>query len=281
MFHFQTFQPSPALREYVHCYLIADVVDNNDLATVHEALPMGITTLCFSDDSACYSNKISSSENFMIAPDVAMVGQMVQKGESIFYRPFRSIVALFKATGLFQLSGVPMNLITGHFSADATSFLSAKELSECREQMFQHRDTVKAVSVLDHYLLKKFKARKNNVRQLDRVAEFIDRKMGNVDLDWLTEQANMSVKTLERHFTEKIGLTPKYFARIIRFKNAFTLLERQGRQNDVVRIVEACGYADQAHLIKEFKHFSNRTPKFYYTSPEVLSPFFLKSTSKE
>jgi len=281
MFHFQTFPPSLALREYLHCYLVADVVDNSDLATVHEALPMGITTLCFSDDSHCYYNKTISAENFLAAPDIAIVGQMTQKGESLFSRPFRSIVALFKTTGLYQLSGVPMNLITGRYSVDATSLLFAKDLRECREQMFQHHDVAKAVSVLDHFLLKKLKARKSNVRQLDRVAEFIDLKRGNVNLNWLTDQANMSVKTLERHFAEKIGLTPKYFARIIRFKNAFTLLEKQGRQTDVIKIVHTCGYTDQAHLIKEFKHFSNRTPKFYYSSQEVLSPFFLKSATEK
>lgn len=281
MFQFQTLPPSPPLREYVHCYIIADVIDNNDLDTVHEALPMGITTLCFSDASQCYYNKTISAEKFLAAPDIAVVGQMVQKGESFFCRPFRSIVALFKATGLFQLSGVPLNSITGNYSVDAHSLLFEKDLRECREQMFQHRDPAKAVSVLDQFLLKKLKARKNNVRHLDRLADYIDQKMGNVNLDWLTDQANMSVKTLERHFAEKIGLTPKYFARIIRFKNAFTLLEKQGRQTDVIKIVETCGYTDQSHLIKEFKHFSNRSPKFYYTNPEVLSPAFLESVVKK
>src|SRR5689334_1530303 len=137
MFHFQTFQPSLALRQYVHCYLVSDVVDNHDLTTVHDALPMGITTLCFSDASQCYYNKTSPAESFLAAPDIAVVGQLVQKGESIFCRPFRSIVALFKTTGLFQLSGVPMNVITGFYSVEAASLLSAKELRECRQQMFQ------------------------------------------------------------------------------------------------------------------------------------------------
>jgi len=146
--------------------------------------------------------------------------------------------------------------------------------------MFQHRDGAKAVEVLDNFLLKKFKARTSNLRNIDKVAAYIDSRMGNVNLDWLTSQACMSVKTLERHFSEKIGLTPKYFSRIIRFKNAFQLLESNTKQPDVIKIVEACGYTDQSHLIKEFRHFTNRTPKFYYASQEVLSPFFLQSASK-
>jgi len=280
MFHFQTFPSSLALREFIHCYLVADVIDNNDWEMVHEALPMGITTLCFSDTKGAYSNRAGDASDFLQAPDIAMVGQMVQKGESMFYCPSRSIVALFKVTGLYQLSGIPMNLFTGSYSLDATSILSAKELSECREQMFQHRDPARAVNVLDNFLLKKFKARTYELRNIDKIAGYIDSKMGNVNLDWLTSQACMSVKTLERHFSEKIGHTPKYFSRIIRFKNAFQLLDNSARQPDIIKIVEDCGYTDQSHLIKEFRHFSGRTPKFYYTSQEVLSPFFLESVSK-
>jgi len=279
MFHFQTFQPSLALREYVHSYLVSDVVDNNDLNEVHEALPMAITTICFSDSKGYYSNRASSSENFLPAPEIAVVGQMFQKGESVFCRPFRSVVTLFKVTGLYQFSGIPMNLIAGRYSVDATSLFSSKELNECREQMFQCSDAVKTVNVLDNFLLTKFKIQKFNVRNIDKVAEYINHKKGNVNLDWLTNQTCMSVKTLERHFTEKIGLTPKYFARMIRFKNAFQLMEKSTHHIDYIKIVEACGYTDQAHLIKEFRHFTHRTPKFYSSSQEVLSPFFLNSVS--
>jgi len=281
MFHFRTLPPSPPLREYVHCYIVSDVIDNNDFETIHEALPMGITTLCFSDDSNCYYNKTTSAENFVAAPEIAMVGQLVQKGESIFCSRFRSVVVLFRTTALYQLGGIPMHVTTGRYSVDACSLLPAKELRECREQMFQYRDIHKVTTVLDQFLLKKFKTPRHNVRRLDRIAEFINQKKGNVNLDWLTDQANMSVKTLERHFSEKIGLTPKYFSRIIRFKNSFQLLEKAGGRIDVMRIVEACGYSDQSHLIKEFKHFSNRTLKFYYSNQEVLSPFFLESVVKD
>src|SRR4051812_43472405 len=116
MFQFQTFVPSPALREYVYCYLVSDVVDNHDLSIVHEALPMGITTLCFSDIPGCYANKLCADEHFVRAPEIAIVGQMQQKGASIFYRPFRSVVTLFNTTALFQFWGLPMHIVTGRFS---------------------------------------------------------------------------------------------------------------------------------------------------------------------
>ena len=280
MFQFQSFPPSPPLREFVFCYLVSDVIDNNDLSTKHEALPMGITTLCFSDIPGCYANRISSEGKFVKAPEIAIVGQMSQKGESIFYRPFRSVVTLFYTTTLYQFWGMPMHTVAGHYSMDATDVFPSAELRACRERMFQSNDPARAVKVLDTFLLNKRNAARNNVRNIDKLAGVIQQRAGNVNLDWLTRQANMSVKTLERHFNEKIGLMPKYFSRIIRFKNAFQQLEQQGRSADVMKVVEACGYTDQAHLIKEFKNFTERTPTFYNDTEEVLSSFFLQSVSK-
>jgi len=280
MFHFQPFQPSPPLRKYVYSYLLTDVVDNNDFSVVHEALPMGITTLCFSDCANSYYNRQRPGDTFVKAPDIAVVGQLIEKGESIFCRPFRTVVVFFKPTGLYQFGGAPMHTLTGTYSVDATGFFSARELSACREQMFQHTHPAKVIAVLDHFLLSKFKTPHHNVRNLDRLAEYISAKMGNVSLDWLADQASMSIKTLERHFIEKVGLTPKHFARIIRFKNAFRLLDNQVKSPDVFRVVETCGFTDQSHLIKEFKHFAGRTPRFYYANDEVLTPFFAELVSK-
>lgn len=279
MLHFQTFLPSPALRNHLYCYLVSDVVDNNDFSVVHEALPMGITTLCFSDQSQCYSNRSATADKFLAAPDIAIVGQMMQKGETVFHRPSRSVVALFRVTGLFRLSGVPMNIVAGGYSTDATSVMWYNDLRQCREHMFQHHDPAKIVSVLDTFLTNKLKASGHSTRNLDKVATFIDHHFGDVNLKKLCDQASMSVKTLERHFAEKIGLTPKYFSRVIRFKHAFRQLGAAGKLADVMGIIDACGYTDQAHFIKEFQHFTGHSPSFYYQTEEVLTPFFLESAS--
>lgn len=279
MFHFRTFPPSAPLREYLYCYLVTDILDDGALFTSNEALPMGITTLCFADTTGGYANKTGNTA-FVQAPDIAIIGQMTERGETIFYRPFRTVIALFKTTALFQLGGVPMNLIAGRGSSDVTAVFSSHEWRDCREQMFQHADPLKIIHVLDTFLWKKLTTRKHSVRSLDRLTEMIHHCKGNVSLDWLTCQANMSVKTLERHFAEKIGLMPKYFSRVIRFKHAFQLLENKGRSVDIMNVVELCGYTDHSHLIKEFKHFSGRTPTFYHHSDEVITPFFLESMAK-
>ena len=66
---------------------------------------------------------------------------------------------------------------------------------------------------------------------------------------------------MERQFSKKIGFSPKFYARIVRFSHAMKML----RQNKgVFDVIEDCGYTDQAHFIKEIRIFTGRTPKFYY-----------------
>ena len=60
-------------------------------------------------------------------------------------------------------------------------------------------------------------------------------------------------------FERQVGLTPKRFARIQRFR---TLLERVALQapQDWALTAAESGYTDQSHLSREFKRYSGATP---------------------
>jgi AraC-like DNA-binding protein len=60
-------------------------------------------------------------------------------------------------------------------------------------------------------------------------------------------------------FREEVGLTPKRYCRIRRF---LEVLRRVGRGRPVhwAGLAAACGYYDQAHLIRDFRAFSGLTP---------------------
>lgn len=55
------------------------------------------------------------------------------------------------------------------------------------------------------------------------------------------------------------GITPKYYQRILRFNE---ILQHIHQQENICwsNIAHACGYSDQSHFIKEFKHFSGFNP---------------------
>jgi AraC-like DNA-binding protein len=74
----------------------------------------------------------------------------------------------------------------------------------------------------------------------------------------LASQLGVTSRTLERRFIGAIGLTPKRYARIVRLQRGLRLIEQ--RSLSLADIAYSCGYADQAHMTREFADLAGRTP---------------------
>lgn len=71
------------------------------------------------------------------------------------------------------------------------------------------------------------------------------------------EQPAFSERTVRRRFLRATGLTPATLGQIERAKHAAALLERD---ENILDVVELCGYADQSHMTRALKHFIGQTP---------------------
>ena len=81
---------------------------------------------------------------------------------------------------------------------------------------------------------------------------------------------------LEREFASGVGLTPKELSRIARFQNLLRLLGWQRRPGPSwAELAARCGYADQAHLVREFKSLSGATPTSRRETEGALARFFI------
>ena len=69
----------------------------------------------------------------------------------------------------------------------------------------------------------------------------------------------VSRKHLGSLFHAHVGLTPKAYARVFRFRRAVDLVQK-GRRLDWARVAMACGYYDQAHFNREFREFAGMSP---------------------
>lgn len=75
----------------------------------------------------------------------------------------------------------------------------------------------------------------------------------------LSEKYRFSIKNLERIFNKKIGLTPKKFARIMRFQKAHKKILKEGLENLIIVSLSA-GYFDQAHFNRDYKKLVGHNP---------------------
>jgi len=61
-------------------------------------------------------------------------------------------------------------------------------------------------------------------------------------------------------FREHVGLTPKLFGRVRRFRAVLDRIEK-GLPVNWAGVAADCGYFDQAHLIRDFRSFAGTTPR--------------------
>ena len=81
---------------------------------------------------------------------------------------------------------------------------------------------------------------------------------GGARIGAIAEAIGWSRKHLGHRFAREIGLGPKSVARMMRFNHA---LDAAGRSDgDWAGIAADCGYADQAHLVREFREFAGTSP---------------------
>ena len=87
---------------------------------------------------------------------------------------------------------------------------------------------------------------------------------GAVSVHDLCRETGWSNKHLLARFREQIGVTPKRAARMVRFESTLRRVAGAtsvaGSRPDWARLAIECGYADQAHLIREFGEFTGTTP---------------------
>ena len=81
---------------------------------------------------------------------------------------------------------------------------------------------------------------------------------GRTRISSLAERLGWSRKHLAGSFSNAIGIGPKTLSRIVRFNRALGLSRQQTA--DWADIAADCGYADQAHLVREFRDLAGETP---------------------
>lgn len=66
-----------------------------------------------------------------------------------------------------------------------------------------------------------------------------------------------------RQFEQRVGLTPKVFARVMRFQRLLRRVHR-ARRIDWTETALSCGYYDHSHCINEFRSLAGLTPCEYF-----------------
>jgi AraC-like DNA-binding protein len=95
---------------------------------------------------------------------------------------------------------------------------------------------------------------------LPQLTRHILQRQGRVPVEGLARAAGVSRQHLTRQFREHVGIGPKLYCRLARFHSALVYAGCRG-QVDWAEAALDMGYADQSHMIAEFRQFAGLTPQ--------------------
>ena len=84
--------------------------------------------------------------------------------------------------------------------------------------------------------------------------------LGSANVSWVAVELGVSERHLRRLFREAVGMSPKQFARLARFRHALRTAREDGELSWAA-VAATAGYYDQAHLISEFRAIAGVTPR--------------------
>ena len=114
-------------------------------------------------------------------------------------------------------------------------------------------------ALLDRFIAVRFEKAREPHAMVRQVWHGLVKRHGAVSVGALAKEADVSRRHLAKLFRAEIGATPKTMARILRFEHARTMARNVPRLG-WADLAYTAGYADQAHLVREFREMSGLSP---------------------
>jgi AraC-like DNA-binding protein len=159
--------------------------------------------------------------------------------------------------GAYTLLGLPMGAISGHL-VDLNDVVGpvGRRLAE------QLRDAPtwrQRFALADRFLLRRLDRGPRPSPEVGWAWERLVAAGGAAPIGRLAREVGWSHKHLTARFKQQVGLPPKTVARLLRLEGVWRRMDVP-RPLDWGQIAADAGYADQAHLIRDFREFTGTTP---------------------
>ncbi|MGA4855815.1 helix-turn-helix domain-containing protein [Streptomyces koyangensis] len=264
-------RPAPALRRYVDSYVGFDL----------RGLPAGVhcgppgraltTVISLADplevaagvDDGSPVTRFGSVAGGLMCRSVAIHHDGRQQGVQVALTPLgaRAVYGVPAAELAHRL--VPLDELLGALAAELSDRLRSATTWAAR------------FAVLDELLLRAVGrggpgGHEHRVRP--EVAEAWRRLVaarGGVQISALAAELGWSRRYLGERFRGELGLSPKTFARVLRFAHAHELAAAEGPL-PWGEVAAVSGYADQAHLVRDWREFTGRSPRAWRRGEVLL-----------
>jgi AraC-like DNA-binding protein len=246
----------------------------NAAAAYRKAITPGASTASAVSSLVVYECERNAAHVAIPRPDVALVvrfGPSARGGLDAYafgvqQTVRRKVVRRGQRTVTAHLHvGAPEAVLGVSASALAGRIVSLDELwadaatRRFFDQLACARDTIDAAAVVESAIAERLATGNGRRARLHLALDAVE-KLAGARVNAVAVDLGVSERHLRRVFREAVGVSPKTFAKLTRFRRALGAAREDGGAS-WASIAATAGYYDQAHLIAEFRAIAGVTPR--------------------
>ena len=241
--------PTDQLKPYIKYFIVSE----NELEKAYKVLPSSGLVMGFQ-----YKGRLAvisdNTETHLATAGIT--------GISDNYKIFKNspatgtVLVYFTDTGFTHFASHPVNQLF-NLSLSLEELFPKEKVREVEEKLAQATADRERIQTVEQFLLSELKDIHTDKLIVEAVKLIYESK-GTIRIKDLNQKLFISQSPFEKRFRKVVGTTPKKFASIVRFN---TILDNLENARSLIEICYENSFFDQAHFIKDFKHFTGDTPE--------------------
>jgi AraC-like DNA-binding protein len=244
-FDLSRYEPSAELRFFVEHYWIVAWDLRGQEPYLQETLPYPCVHLIFEKDKS------------------AILGVMTGKFSTILQDQGRVFGIKFRPGAFYPFLQSPVSELTdSSLPIEEVFGLEGKRL-EAAILALENKGAL--VELAEDFLRQRLPEPDETVETINRIVNYIIAHREVIKVEDVVSRFHLSKRTLQRIFSQYVGVSPKWVIKRYRLHEAAEQLAGAGSV-DWSQLAVELGYFDQAHFIKDFKTIVGATPGEYVRS---------------
>jgi AraC-like DNA-binding protein len=262
---YSKYSPDVKLSPFLICYYFFE--GYFDTEKIIQSPPTGFAAITFNFMDN-YQVCSGLGNEFTDSPRAVVVGQQTKNYKLKFLGNIQQIGLVLKPTAITTLfSYFLKDLVDKRVALETV--IGEKASGLLCERLNNEIRTEYRLALLHSFLLEAMDNYEQRINVADLAADIILKSKGTVTIEQLLSQLCISRRHLERKFTEKVGLTPKQYCRIVRMAHISNIVAHH-EDIDWQDLVYKGGFHDQNHFIKDFKALNTLSPAKYHQEHSEL-----------